>query len=185
MVNETKSIKKQKISLLLIPVFLLAAMIGCSSEEQIKPSITMTHGVFTFEMPEGFKEDTKARKDHRLYYISDEFGEASKVIYDDESEIGSLKEVNVDVILEETNNWLREDYLTNSKAEIVSHSLEETEDAVIFKYTISYNLYSAIVTHHHIYYEKDGVIEHLEYTCVEEEGYDASFQAYYDRVSIS
>ena len=177
--------KKLVITLCAVLLFLFIITGGLKHEQEIKESTSCTEGVFTFDIPVGFILDEKDYEDGRTYYISTEFGEASKVIYDHQPKVNSVDEINLDQVVEETNLWLREEYLVNSKSYIEASSVETVGEAKVLRYTIAYNLLSAVVTHHHIYHENDGKVEHLEYTCVEEEGYNTSFRAYYDGVIIS
>lgn len=174
----------KKILLGICITILLLALAGCQGEEEALPAVQVQEVPFTFEVPGSFIKDAEKSGKNRAYYKSDVFEEGSYVLYESSRETINSKWLKEEEIEEQTNRELKEKYLTNTKSEVLDFSRESKEDGQVVRYTLTYNLYSAIVTHRHLYYEKNGVLHHLEYYDIEEEGYHSAFESYYKNIRI-
>lgn len=163
----------------LFAIFLmLSGLTACKTEKEPLQSVQITEGPFTFGIPENFIKDEEKSGESVIRYCSDVYEEASYVQYENSTEVKKLQEISEEKLKEQTDRALKEKYLTNTKSEVLDFVVEENEESTLLRYTLSYNLYSAIVTHSHIYYEKGERLHHLEYYDVEEEGYRSSFEKY-------
>lgn len=174
----------RKIYVFIGALLLAWGLSACGNEKEPLESAKITEGPYTFEIPQSFIKDEKKSGGDKVYYVSGVYGEASYVLYEKLSEKIRLEELTEEVLIKETNKWLKEEFLTNTKAEIKEYSLTDKGEEKMLSYVISYNLYSAIVNNNHFYYEKEGELYHLEYYDVEEEGYHTSFDTYRKNVII-
>lgn len=174
----------KKVIISLFGIFFCLTLLGCADNKEPLESITITEGPFTFQVPANFVKDEEKSGQNKAFYVTDAYDQGSYACYEAEAEIESLAELTEEKITEDTNRWLKETYLTNAKSEIIEYTLEEKPEGKLLSYTISYNLYSAIVTETHFYYEKNGEVFHLEYYDVEEEGYRTSFEFYIENMVI-
>ena len=105
-------------------------------------------------------------------------------MYQELESIGLEEYPKDEEIAHQMDDYLKEKYLANTKSEVEDYAIETTKKGKILRYTITYNLYSAIVRHRHIYYENEKGTSHLEYYDVEEEGHVESFNKYVENVVI-
>lgn len=173
---------KHKLMITLLFGILTLFLMACAEEEEvILKSTTISLDSLQFEIPMGFLVEEEKSDETTAYYES-ELNEVSKVIYRQLKNDGSVHTLDASSLLPALKAEIREIYLANSHPEIIEEERTKIDGHSAYKFIISYNLYDAPMLHSHCYIEDDDIIHHIEYIGVKEEGYDASFAAYFDAI---